>query len=366
MSEDITIYLYAVEPLADAEGVHLFQSDDTFYEAVQHGEAASRIYPDDGQWSAKVNIPVKERRSAYDWFRGIADRLEETYSVDLPKTWLTFQEEYEDTATASDDDITVCYRSEGSLAIPNPGHETPLGSRSAAMIGNLGGGGLGIASVGALTGINPVLDALIFASPGVGALGALGANAGVPAVKNRIGQWKRRRRYGEIDAVRERRFLDQINERNSLERLLDRNQSFPTDLTERYTELEGRALNEALDIVTTAHFERFDELQGINVTGSFDTYEEAAAFRDTVRDRDSEAYERPSLYTAPDAFRSMFEHLTFTMEGEKHVLEDAYRLTETLLEGADADPDISTWLEETHPDIVKQAGQEHALEGGGA
>lgn len=368
MTHDIE--LYAVDPLSDAEGIRLFRSDDTVYEAAQHGKTASRIYPEEGQWTVKVNVPVEERREAYDTFRRMADRLEDAYDVDLPKTWLEFQEEYEDTATAAEEGVALCYRNEGSLAIPDPGHEAAMGRGDAAMLGNLAGGGLGLASAGALgaMGSLPPEGSIIGIvglglSPAWGVLTALGANTGVPTVKNRIGRWKRRRRYGDIGALQDRSLLEHLNERNALKHLLDRNESFPADVTERYRELDDRALEAALDIITTAHFERFEELPGINVTASFDTYEEAAAFQDTVRDEDSGRYERPSIYTSPAAFRSMFDDLTFTVDGREYVLEDAEVLVQNVFERDPVDDAIITWLEEAYPDVVQDIGRDRSLTG---
>lgn len=354
------------------DGFRIYTARDDVYEALEsEGGVETRLHPASTGYRVTVRIPVGDgeetAQEAYQAFRDVADRVETGYDVDLPLSWLNFEDDLGGAPRArarldEGDRVTVRYRADGKVAIPEKRYSTY--SEGMSYVGAFTGGfGLiGADMLGMLSATHPLLPF----PAGFGGMVA-GGMLGYFGPKTR--QWyvnrKRRKRYENPEAVMEQPVLDGVNERNGLERLLDRDEPMPDHVTDRYKELRDEPLDEVWGLLTTAHFERFDRQQGLTASGTFDTYEEAAAFTDVVRGVPQQERTRPSIYEEPAVFENLFSHLVHEVDGELYILDDADVMVGNVVEHGAADG-VRMFLDETHADLVQRVGAEHSLSGGGA
>lgn len=364
--------LYAVDQHVETprgNGFRIHTLEDEVYELLETGDGASRIHPSDryggDQWRSTVQLPVAEVQEAYDTFRAVADRVEEAYDVDLPESWISFRKAYENGGTSvGHDAFNVRYNREDGITVPKERFATygGVGTLGGGFFGSLAGmfGSMGAHAAGLVS--EPTGVAIMLGSIPASFIFGWGGGYLGPKAKGKWTNWRRQRTYGDPEKAGDDTLFARLNERNSLEALLNGDESFPDHLTDRYLAMEDAGLEDVKDLLLKTHFHGFDKAQGVVAEATFDTYEEAAEFQHVVRGDTAAVVDRASIYTNTDAFTTMFDHLTFTVEGEEYILTDAERVVENVYE-RDTHPDIVTWLEEEHPDLVTETGQRHTLDG---
>lgn len=369
---DFDIDLYHPEGIEDelGDGFRLYTLDDAVYEArtrplsidmpdVDVPRIDTRIYTEEGDWMLKANVPVTEKKPAYQTLRFFADAVEEVEGTELESTWLEYQTAYEDgdAFTVETRDRAVSFRHDGDIDIPTVHYNGWEGITTGANFGAMLGG------VAALAGnvVGMPMD------PFNGLMMGWMAGSGVGGVGSKARQFrtnrKRRKKYGDVDGLEELDVFDRMNEKNRLEAVLNRSGPAPDRFTERYNELREDEFEDIFDTVTTAHFEGFDEQAGVTLTGRFDTYTDAYGMAAELVAVEA-AGEHPSIYADADVFRHLFSFFTYEECGEEHLLEDGERLLQEVMRRDDVDQSIITWLDEEYTDMVRDVGQKHTLEDG--
>lgn len=370
------IDLYHAERIEDGlgDGFRLYTLDDEVYEArtgtlpasLDNGEEVSRldsrIYHDDTYWVMKVNTPVTEKKPAYNTLRAFADTVEEATGEELETTWLDYQTTYEDgeqfevgTRGVGTDTVTVSFQASGSIDIPEASYEMQLGLGH-GMGAALGGGAAAAAGMllGAPVG---VIDGLL-----VGQVAGAGLGGVIPKARQYRENRKRRKRFCEAEGIEDLDLFDRVNEKHRLEQILDRDTPAPDRFTDRYNALRDEDLDELLDVITTAHFDGFDDQAGVTVTGTFDTYGGAHAMAAALSGVEA-LTDRPSIYADRDVFERFFDALTYEEGGDEQLLEDGERLVCDVMQRDDVAPSIIAWLDAEHADTVQDVGRAHSLAG---
>lgn len=390
MTHDVE--LYATDRVQDAlgDGLRIHTSWDEVYETRRHDDAAIRIYPAEGRWHARVQYDVTELEDAYDRFSAAASGIADAYEVSLDTTPKAFMADLDSDGLVREDDgrYTLTFREEPdirSLVNQPVSGKSWLKGMAASMASLTGGGSTVGAVLGGALGIPggpPAMAAGATAGAvGGGVLGGIVgfsetlATASVSEDRymwrssfptnawTRFFEKRRRKKYVDEGRLAEETHFDLMNRLNTLDRELELADSLDLARHEEYTDLDESGVDEVHDILMRTQFHDFEKTGGVTATRTAETYEEAAAFAAELLDVDAPD-ERPSIYTDPAVFRDLFDQCSYEDDGEERLFGTGHAMMQDVV-GRDAvDPSIVTWLEERHPGLVKEVGQEHALSGG--
>lgn len=381
MTEQPPTLLYYREPVQDelGDGLRILTSHDDVYEARAAEDIETRIYSDGEQWQAKVQNPVTDMEEAYDRVVASVNSINDLGDAGLavdPEVFLEGVDRY-DTFGLEGNGFTVKYRETGEgLEATGLSDGAQIayflgGWGSYAGAGATGGfavGGPPGALVGGLGGAAAYyLEALFNADAGDLDLEKVAENKsrspmmlpyrGIRSAKNRVRNWRHRR--SQRKAQEQYQQPELLNDVNELHCILSRMQQNNTiQGHEQRDRLKDKDPDETLEAALNIAFHRFEEQPGVTATGTFELYDDAAAFMATLTDTDTPTT-RPSIYTRPDAFKTIFERCV-----EYDLTDDQQILTQNAHKNGSAN--VLSYLEDEHPDLFHNGGIDFAAGGGEA
>ncbi|MDY6777652.1 MAG: hypothetical protein SVU32_03235 [Candidatus Nanohaloarchaea archaeon] len=348
---DITTY--AVEPFEDelGEGVRIYDSADRLYEARDHGAWESRIYSDDGGWRVAVGIE-EDQEQVTSRLKAAASRIEEEYGVDFVPSLDAIDGEVEEGRIKSrhaGEPFDGCIElSSGRGRVDTEEIEADL-PRPDSLLPYWVGYGAGYA-VGetALPGVGGFVAAVAMG------LGSEVATKGGSFAAEHIINRRRRSKYRDIDILDDDEHFEQISELNRLE---DREWGFETGLTEqeqeRLDELREEDVKEDHSVRMHLHFRSFTDRDGYHFHTEEGTYDDAVAMVEAVLGREMNVGARPSIYSDAEAFGTVFERL------DPVGRED---LAANVIEREEVPENIMSFLNESYPEVVEEAGDTTVME----
>lgn len=364
---DPDIELYAVAELDGdvRDGIRIYRSDDAVYEAWSSEDAAIRCYEDDGTWQVKVRFPEQDIEDAYNRLITTAEEVNDAYGTALDISPKRFRErvESDDEVILADGETTLHYREETDLdeLIEAVAGDPTKASLAKAVVTDVATEAAEGTVIGAVVGS-------IAGPPGVVATAAAwgGIWGGLSVVRNgvdlarggsgprttRFFEERRKKQYKAVDVVEDH--LESVNRLHSLEAEVEATREMDMAKHDELAGLEEDGVEDAHDLLMQLHFHRYEEGDGVMAMHTTDTYEEAAAFITAVTGN-TVPRQRPSLYTARDAFTTVFDHLTYMEHDEQNYLDDAAVLARNAHNhGTD---EVTAWLKQQHAGFVHDAAQ---------
>lgn len=387
------IELYAVERIVEepAGGIRIYRSDDAVFEARSGEDADTRIYRDGDRWYTKIRFDEDDVEDAYNEMMRAADDINERYGTALdiaPPEFLVRAEE-DGEIHIEDGRIQLNYVEETELdeavdelfdeparssilkgaaasGAAEVGAGSVLGAAVGAVLGAaggppgvIGGAGMGAAAGGTGGGVLAALDSAA-AAVSLPRPSRLNMDSRLP-MTNAV-KWfeeRRKEKYTALDAMEDH--LSTLNKLHSMEEEVDVIREMDLERHEELEDLQDSDIEQIHDVLMEVHFDRFEESEGVTVVHEAGSYEEAAEFASVVTPEADGAQERPSIYTAPEAFRTIFERCTYTERDTLKYFDDAGVLVENVY-GREAVPqEIVGWLERQHRDLIQDVGRERSM-----
>lgn len=351
--------------LDDGDGFRLHTSRDNVYEYRQDGERDARITSGEWGWRTVVHAPAREDE-ACDEFAAFAEAIDDRYDTGFVDASRAFNALKEDGVVAVHEGLfRLRYRESHGFDIPpgRMGRTTRRVSRGVVdgiYAGSLGyalgflGGIAGFAGAAALGAPSPLQETILVGTTAGGSalFGGIGALRGAPDGYSSA-EIRRRElvRGGEPAAVVED-MLETVNAER-VEQYLAGEPEATGDEEDDCTRVE-----QELDVFLDTVFHDAEQHAGVVASAWHPTYDEAKTFVSGLADV-SVTEEPPSLYTDADVFQELFAYL----ETDDGLLDDAHILVDNVYSREDVSPEIAAWLNEAHPELVQDVGQQKALHG---
>lgn len=376
---------YVAETVEDelGSGFRLFSHDDDVYESRTTGEHHSRLYGNDGNWQAKVHLPLSDNAEAFEAYKELAELITDEYDVDLYQSAHDFNRQlrYSDHAERSEDNTFLQY-TKRDKEVPGQSsletltfHGTLFGGYFG--VGAIAGGALGTIAgpPGAATGA--VGGALLGAiGGGVGGLADIVGNAAITSrydtdtvggekpytptrfVTHVVGK-RHRNKYAQGKGLKPRRLrgqpklLEKLNRLNHADRVI--RETDQLDLEEEYNALKDADIEKVFNTVTAFHFEGAENARGLHAGRQFDEYADAADFIGLLQENEAVDIERPTMYEKPEVFQQIFSYLVYEHDGKEHILPAGEELIGNVFD-EDADPAIDEFLQTEYGTFYDEAG----------
>lgn len=371
--------LYYREAIQDelGDGLRLLTTHDDVYEAREQDGVETRMYTADDQWNAKIRQPTTDLEDAYDTFYTMLETFNELEQTDMSVTPDEFLDRVKDrdsikrldTSAAvrydeEDNDIGEVELSSGETFIQVVGGiggyaatggaigalAGPPGMASGTLLGVMGGMGMAIVDVMAMSRHDPnkYREAADKSNTPISL-----SYKTLRSSKNKFRRWKHaRQQEKQRQQFEQPDLLEDVNELRCIEGRMK--QLNTVEAHGVRDELQEKDPDQMLDAALSVAFHNFEKQAGVTATGTFDTYEDAAAFLATVTDTEQPG-EQPSIYTNEDAFTDLFGLMNeYELERDQEVL--AQKAHEQ------GDGAVLEYLETEHPDLFNETGMEYATE----